>query len=148
MMCPDVDIKYHWTTAALCKLQTPGLLQKCLWTSYSPPTACSDSVPRAHVLPHPHPLWHCHDMVLMEQSPGPSPGVPQLEMCRTGGWTVGSLIMVHYLHTSIHTLGQHLISNLPPVLIYGGYTGGKILNKIHPILGDFSRSCLSDFRVF
>lgn len=87
MMCPDVGIKYHWTPAALHKLQTPGLLtemqtwEACLWTSYSPPSACSDSAPRAHVLPHPHPLWHCPDTVPMEQSPGSS---PQLELCRTG----------------------------------------------------------------
>lgn len=137
---------YQVPLNSCCIVQAPNtrLLQKreeCLWTSYSPPFACSDSAPSAHVQPHPHPLWHCPDMVPREQSPGPSPGFPQLELCRAGGWTVASLFVVPYLCTSPHILGQHLISNLLPVLSCGGYTGGKILNTIHPLLGNFSRSC-------
>lgn len=144
MLCPDVDTKCHWTTAA-------SKHQGC-YRNGKP--VCEQVIP----LPLPaqtlHPvLISCPILILcgtlsVEQSPGPSPGFPQLEMCRTGGCTVASLIMVHYLCTSIHTLGQHLISGLPPVLSCGGYTGGKILNTIRPILGNFSRSRLSDFRVF
>lgn len=76
----------------------------------------------------------------------PSPGFPQLEMCRRldcGIWGHGSLPVHLHSHP-----GSALNSCLLPVLSYGGHTGGNMLNTMHPVLGNFSRFCLSGFRFF
>lgn len=85
MMCPDVDIKYHWTPAALYELKTQALLRKwkasCLRTSYSSLLACPDCAVSARVLPHPH-LPHPH---LLLRCPG---NVPRPRQPHGAGWRV------------------------------------------------------------
>lgn len=118
-------------------------MEACLWRSDSPPFTCSDSAPRARVLPHPQSValpWQ------VEQPPGPSPGFPQLETCRTG---LGCGIFGHGslpVHLSSH-LGSALNSwSSPCVQLWRIHR--KILNRILPILGNFSRSCFRGKRSF
>lgn len=160
MMCTDLDIKYHWTPAALYELKTQALLRKwkasCLRTSYSSLLACLDCAVSGRVLPHPH-LPHPH---LLPRCPG---NVPRPQQLRGAGWRGHQ--DPHQVacsqrcagreaglgHVGDHRLvPQHLNSYLgptlnfwppppskqTPVLSFGVSTCGKVLNKIHPFIGD------------
>lgn len=159
MMCPDVDIKYHWTPAALYELKTQALLRKwkasCLRTSYSSLLACPDRAVSARVLPHPH-LPHPH---LLLRCPG---NVPRPRQPHGAGWRghqdphqdacsrrcAGREAGLR--HVGNHRfVPQHLSSYLgptlnfwplsaskqTPVLSFGVSTHGKVLNRIRPFMG-------------
>lgn len=151
MMCPDVDITYHWTTAALYKLQTPRLLQKWgsvfvneLFPSHCLLKLCTQcSCPAPSSSPAALP-WHgAHGAVPRTISRIPTAGDVQDRRldCGYDLWS-------WFITWAPQFTPWVSTSNLPPVLSYGEYTGGKILNTIHPTLGKFSRSCLSDFEFF
>lgn len=135
-MCPDVDIKYHWTPAALYKLQTPGQLQKweaCLWTIYSSLFACSDcaqcscSAPSSSSVALP---WH-----------GACGAVPRtISTILTGDVKDRRLGCGICNHGS---LPVHLCSHLGSALNFWSSPCAQLwrmLNKIHPVLGNFGRS--------
>lgn len=102
------------------------LLRLCTQCSCPAPSSSSVALP-----------WHgAQGAVPRAISRIPIAGAVQGRRLDCGIFVRGSLPVY-----SPHILGQHLISNLLPVLSCGGYTGGKILNTIHPLLGNFSRSC-------